>query len=315
MPMKYFLRALLICLLAVPFVWFGLRYGQAPQPAYGEIFRELSRPLLFRHQHAPVGDTSAGWRISRINTNLIPYRVDKNDNTIPTLFDALEQAALPSFSSLPGAPQPVTEKPGTQPVVVPAFRFEWEDWGVLGLAYANVQPQPLNDESKLPAASDLTAQAALSSSGGLLTTVAFFNRDEGVTTTLTFWLDNSVDIRTLLPTENQDAPGRDATDVPRYPGLKRSYTVEEMGDSSNSIVALYAGPGSAHTIANFYRERMAGLGWEGRDLSDKDHRGNRQAEALVFLQKGKECLIAVEPAGTSGRVQVVVALREALGGG
>lgn len=314
--MKQLFRGFSICILAVLVFWFGSRYSQVPQPAYAEIFRELSKPLLFQYRHAPADNASLGWRVSRINTNVIPYQVAQHEGTIPVLFDALGHTSPTDQLLTPDALVPTKEKSDTSPTassplqLVPAFRFEWENWGVLGLIPVNAGPNPPRTAvPKLGASPQEMASGQPLAPGGLLATVAFFTQNTSTTTALTFWLDDAVDFRTLLPTAGRDAPGRDAADVPRYPGLQRSYTVEETGESFESLVIVYTGQGSVPTIANFYRERMAGLGWGSRDPHEHATNAYRRDATFVFLQKGKECVIAIESGSAPGAVQTVVAVR------
>ena len=145
---KTFLRFLTVCLLAVPFFWFGLRYGQPPRPAYGEIFRELSEPLFLKYRYLRPGDPTAGWRFSRINNNSLYYRVEKFQGEIHGLFDSLEKtvsAGLPAGQLI----QPSKSESGSLNSAkvdrlarpTPIFRLEWGDWGTLGLVFPGKSPK------------------------------------------------------------------------------------------------------------------------------------------------------------------------------
>jgi hypothetical protein len=307
--MKHFSRSLVIGVLAFLFLWFGLRYGRAPQPAYGELFRELSQPLLLHARRSPAG--AIGWRTSRINTLAIPYRLEHYPGTLSAVFDALSAPAAAQQLSLPVR----VARPDTRTVAdmtaqaLPLFRFEWNDWGVLGLLVSRTEQ---GATGSMPGA-DATASPLFT--GGVLATVAFAAPDARTLTTLSLWLDETVKLDALLPEAERDAPGRDAPDVPRYPGLHRRYTVEEETPAAESLVLVYGGQGNAHAIARFYRDRMSALGWEPQELQGEGLPGLRQPLGSVFLRKGQECVIAVTPVENGQGVQAVVAFRQARRGG
>lgn len=311
--MKSVLKALIICLLAIPFFWFGLKYGQPPKPAYGEIFRELSHPLFLRYRYLQSEQPGSGWRFSRINNNPVYYRVEKAHGGVHGLFDSLERAMSSGqgIAQKAGYPAGVADAQnrakGLGPV--PIFRLEWEDWGVLGF----VLPDELagHEELAVPAAksSGLAGQAQSLSTSALMAVLGFFNREEGATTYLTFWFDGSFDFSQVLETSESDSPGQDAPGMPRYPGLKRKYTFEEAGEEFASVIVVYTGRGAFHEVANFYRARMMGLGWELKESAGNLGRGSKSEDVLVFTRRGKECVIHTGLSGP-GLVQVIVSVRE-----
>jgi hypothetical protein len=314
-PVTIALRVLFLAALVPATIWVGQRLTVGPDRAYGEIFRDLSEPLLLLQRHGAVGGKPHSWRLSRINNNLIPYRVDRFEGRVSVLFDALERGALAI-----GLPRSVRLRMGSQPRVprsgdaigphmpemTPAFRVEWGQGGVLGQVYApgaraeTGQTQPL----ALPALPEGIGTPA----GGLLATVGLSEGRANASTLLTFWFDDAVDWQALVPSGDQDAPGRDLPGVPRYPGLRRWYTIEE-GEGPRSVVGVYTGPGRSHAIASFYRQRMPQFGWTAKPLTGRRPVGRSEGEILVYVATGMECVIAVSRAHDANQVRLVVTAR------
>lgn len=283
-------RIFFILLVAIFFAWFGIRYGPPPRPVHAEIFRELSQPFFLNQRGLQSGGPSSGWRLSRVNNQPIYFKVEKAQGTVPGLFDYLERSVpvgeinlLTPASVVP--PADAEEKEDSKKPV-PIFRRQWATWGVLGFATKN----------------DLVA------------VVAVQDEDAAATFYLTFRFDPSVDLQKVLPISNGDAPGRDVPSIPRYPGLKRTYTIEESGLNFESVITVYDGRGNGYAIANFYRERMAALGWNYTQLP-RSPELQRSNQALYFARDGMDCLIATGPGREPGLVQLTVSVRQSTGEG
>lgn len=318
---KKILRLLAIGLLGVFFVWFGVKYGRSPRIAYGEIFRELSGPLLLQYGHVPPGTAGTPWRSSRVNNNTMYYKVGKGEGSIGALFDSLEKAL--TTMEPPQGLRPVEIGDGAEKSdrasfskALPIFRYEWGDWGAMGFVIggASKGQKRQGAQSAKPQEENLGPMEPFSL-GALIAFVAFLNRHEGATTYLTFLLDDAFDYRSLLSAGGRDAPGRDPPEIPRYPGLNRVYTFEERGEAFESILVVYNGRGNPHEIANFYRARMSGLGWELHELPDHQRTGRKLDEVLFFTRKGRECTIYTGYTGAPPHLQTIISFREAIGKG
>lgn len=314
---KKIIRLFVIALAGVPFIWFGLRYGRPARPAYGEIFRELSAPLLLQNRDLPAGPVGTPWRFSRVNNNLMYYKVSKGEASIRGLFDSLERSLITAEpSQLASQLAEVGDGGkrgdlGRSSKAIPVFRHEWGNWGAMGFVIGGSRADQGSKRPQKAKAPEKVVPSEISPVGVLIAFIAFLNREEGSTTYLTFLLDASFDYRSLLPGGGSDAPGRDAPGIPRYPGLKRSYTFEERGDAFESVMVVYTGRGNFHEIANFYRSQMVGLGWEQKELPEGGRKGKKLEEVLFFIQKGRECIVYVGGTAEMGLVQTIVSLREA----
>jgi hypothetical protein len=95
---------------------------------------------------------------------------------------------------------------------------------------------------------------------GHLRYLYFEKLPNGGTRFLTIWTDDTFDLTKFLPSGQEDAPGRDITDVPRYPGTIRVLAADER--SRPGQMAVYTGSGSPELAAAFYDARMRTLGWQ-----------------------------------------------------
>lgn len=306
-------RSLLICLLTIVFGWCGLRYASTPRPAYGEVFRALS-PLLLPHMDDQGSIPS--WRLTFLNTVRISYRVDTVDGTVSDTLDAVEQSLLAyAHEPLPSILSPDTfaaaAKETTAPLVLPLMRKEWDGSGITVLLILPPFGQAERSAASLLPVSYIPPAAYRSSERGLLAVMAFSASTPQRTTALAFWIDDESDLHALMPKKDEDAPGKDLIEAPRYPSLRRRYTVEENGPQANSTVVVYSGVGNVKTVVGFYREEMIRRGWDAHDLSPHAVESVLPEGALLFLRQGQQCLITVTHGSAPGEVQTVVAIREA----
>jgi len=136
----------------------------------------------------------------------------------------------------------------------------------------------------------------------------YYERNEsGGTRYLTVWTDDKFDLTKLLPSGNEDVPGRDIEDVPRYPGSVRVLSGDERGRAAQ--MAVYSGPGSAETAALFYYARMRTLGWQADPhfASAAERQGLHSSHYMNA--KGHEVVVDLAPEEReSGRLAITVIL-------
>jgi hypothetical protein len=286
-----------ISALAIACFAVGSRCLGRPREASAEIFRDLSEPLRLQHRYLP-GSPSDDWRMSRVNGNLVPYRVERHAER----FDEFLATFVRQFV---GADSALSTR------AVPVFHYQWESWGVVGVADRG--PSPGGEDAADGLLRGLRPPETRPASGGTLIVVAF--AEEATTSSLSFWLDDAFDVRELVPQEGADAPGRDARDVPRFPGFTRRYTVEADGANGESLLVVYAGSAGVQRVADFLRGRLPGLGWALSQPQADGPAESRDAEVLTYRRGDEDCVIGVTQANTDGLVQVVVALRNAHGEG
>ena len=118
---------------------------------------------------------------------------------------------------------------------------------------------------------------------GHLRYVYFERTGEGGTRYLTIWTDDQFDLTKFLPAgENDDAPGRDIENVPRYPGTIRVLSADERGRAAQ--MAVYNGTGSPETAFMFYQARMQTMGW-APDPRFSKYAQNNGMHSLRFMNQ------------------------------
>jgi hypothetical protein len=125
---------------------------------------------------------------------------------------------------------------------------------------------------------------------GHLRYMYFERTGEGGTRYITIWTDDQFDLTQFLPQGGQDdAPGKDIDDVPRYPGTIRVLSADERGRAAQ--MAVYNGTGSPETAAMFYQGRMKTMGW-AQDPRFTQYASQQGMHSLRFMNaKGHEVVI------------------------
>lgn len=86
-------------------------------------------------------------------------------------------------------------------------------------------------------------------------------RADDETFLLTMWADASIDLRRLLPTDQDDAKGTDPEAIPRPRGARRLLSATEVSAPSGVYVYLTEASGPA-ALVQAYREELSALGWK-----------------------------------------------------
>jgi hypothetical protein len=151
-------------------------------------------------------------------------------------------------------------------------------------------------------ATELVERArAFSASGdlGVLGAIRYVyaERRDGKTHYVAFWHEGRLVISEIFPAAG-DAPGQDSPVAERPPGSRRLLSMHESGRPYATTIYSGSSLGVAELEA-FYREQLAGGGWE---LVDSPRRRQRPDEAALFAFRGGIIAIIVigdDPAGVS----------------
>ncbi len=100
----------------------------------------------------------------------------------------------------------------------------------------------------------------------------------------------------------RDAPGNDPGDVPRPPGLRRTFSMERQ-DAGRSSTHVYEGMVDPAAVAAAYRSGLKERGWaEDPDVAEEFPAGNLQ----LFTRESWACQVMVSQDLPSGLVHVTV---------
>lgn len=273
---RLYIKRIFLCLFAILLVvWFGISFG----PRGGEVGAGLGNyfKLFFRGSPLPVPPSGKTGKPSSLRINNMNIYITQGSVKGGNI-----SGLLNFYSKLY---QGIKER---------TFQAGRDNLGVFGVVDGDLR------EGK-----DSIASIGKS----LKTLLALRDERSEEISYYNFFTDGSFNPENFLYDQNNDAPGMDLDDVPRYPNSRRIMTIETEDKGSRGVVLIYENPGSLIGNKLYYLTAFRRKGWEV-DPSFEEGLRKRDPGLLFFKQPKKECVLSLEEDGGRGGVNAIVVYHE-----
>lgn len=94
---------------------------------------------------------------------------------------------------------------------------------------------------------------------------------------------------------NDDLPGKDLADVPRFPGSRRMFYLRKDFGKSEETLLVYENRAPLSSNINYYKSRMAGGGWTSNEIMEEASakQGPLPEQTLLFNKDNKQCIMTI----------------------
>jgi len=314
-------KVLIILMICLSVIWFGRIYGPGENNAEAKVFERIisyTRSIpgyLFDEQN-----TSDPRKII-VNGSTSYITLGKSKDDISKILD---------FYAKQFPPQPVKKieagilkKIGNKELKTSAirinklldcvrssqhFREERDGFGLLGVLEFHDRDMMLGDEKILKAFDKVAKTGKLGTIGTGRIVIALKNPGTQDTRIINMWTDRDFNLKNFLPDTNGDMGGKDIPDVPRYPGSRRIFSIEQENTLSMDSLVSYEGGGGVVGTILFYHSRMKG--WKTDPIFEKVMEEQSMKNTMFYTRKGRECTIQILEDEYTGKIITTITNRE-----
>jgi len=314
-------KVLIILAIGLAVIWFGQIYGPGENNAEAKVFERIisyTRSIpgyLFDDQN-----TSEPRKII-VNGSTSYMTLGKSKDDISKILD---------FYVKQFPPQPVKKiepgiikKIGNKELKTCAiqinklldclrssqhFRVERDDFGLLGVLEFHDPDMMLGDEKILRTFEKVAETGKFGAIGTGRIVIALKNPGTQDTRIINMWTDRDFDLNNFFPDTNGDMAGKDIPDVPRYPGSRRIFSVEQENTLSMDSLVSYEGGGGVVGTILFYHSRMKE--WNTDPIFEKVMEEQSMQNTMFYTRKGRECTIQIMEDEYTGKIITTITNRE-----
>jgi len=314
-------KVLIILMISLAVIWFGQIYGPGDNNAEAKVFeRIISYTRSIPGYLFDDKNTSEPRKII-INGSTTFITLGKSKDDISKILD---------FYVKQFPPQPVKKieagilkKIGNKELKASAtqinklldcvrssqhFREERDDFGLLGILEFHDPDMMLGDEKVIKAFGKMAETGKLGTIGTGRMVIALKNPDTKDTRIINIWTDRDFNLNNFFPDANGDMAGKDIPDVPRYPGSRRIFSIEQENTLSMDSLVSYEGGGGVVGTILFYHSRMKG--WKTDPTFEKVMEEQSMKNMMFYTRKGRECTIQILEDEYTGKTITTITNRE-----
>ena len=188
------------------------------------------------------------------------------------------------------------------------FRVERDDFGLLGILEFHDPDMMLGDEKILKAFEKVAKTGKFGTIGTGRIVIAMKNPNTQDTRIINMWTDRDFDLNNFFPDTNGDTAGKDIPDVPRYPGSRRIFSIEQENTLSMDSLVSYEGGGGVVGTILFYHSRMKE--WNTDPIFEKVMEEQSMKNTMFYTRKGRECTIQILEDEYTGKIITTITNRE-----
>jgi hypothetical protein len=188
------------------------------------------------------------------------------------------------------------------------FREERDDFGLLGILEFHDRDMMLGDEKVINAFEKMAKTGEFGKIGTGRIVIALKSPGTKDTRIINIWTDRDFNLNNFSPDTNGDMAGKDIPDVPRYPGSRRIFSIEQENTLSMDRLVSYEGGGGVVGTILFYHSRMKG--WKTDPTFEKVISEQSMENFMFYTRKGRECTIYVQEDEYTGKIITTITNRD-----
>ena len=314
-------RVLIACTICVAIIWFGVAFGPGENSAEAKVFERIisyTRSIpgyLFDEQN-----TSEPRKvIVNGSTSYITLGKSKDDISKILDFYVKQFPPQPVKKIEPGIIKKIGDKElRTCAIQINKlldclrssqhFRVERDDFGLLGVLEFHDRDMMLGDEKILKAFEKMAETGKFGAIGTGRIVIALKNPGTQDTRIINMWTDRDFNLNNFFPDTNGDMAGKDIPDVPRYPGSRRIFSIEQENTLSMDSLVSYEGGGGVVGTILFYHSRMKE--WNTDPIFEKVMEEQSMKNIMFYTRKGRECTIQILEDEYTGKIITTITNRE-----